>query len=157
MKVMVVDMKIKLNLSIFLISLCTFIFGWKSVISQSAAFTNPVYNKDFPDPSVIRGGDGFFYAYATQTKYEGSTINIQVAKSKDLVNGEPMGDALPRKPSWVDGTQDFWAPHVLYDRLKQTYFMCYSGESDSEFSGKCRGVATFQDPSGPFTDKVAPY
>lgn len=32
-----------------------------------ATFTNSVYNADFADPTVIRGHDGWFYPYATNT------------------------------------------------------------------------------------------
>ena len=29
-------------------------------------YTNPVLNKDMPDPSVVRAPDGQFYVYATE-------------------------------------------------------------------------------------------
>ena len=32
-----------------------------------STYTNPVYKADFADPTVIRGPDGWFYAYATNT------------------------------------------------------------------------------------------
>ena len=39
-------------------------------------------------------------------------LNIQVARSADLVGWTRLGDALPAKPAWASQTQDFWAPHV---------------------------------------------
>jgi arabinan endo-1,5-alpha-L-arabinosidase len=36
-----------------------------------ATYTNPVLDCDFPDPAVILAPDGFYYAYATQTKRHG--------------------------------------------------------------------------------------
>ena len=77
------------------------------------SFANPVLDSDFPDPTVIRNPDGFYYAYATQTERNGRWINLQVARSQDLVRWEYLGDALPTKPSWASKTQDFWAPHVF--------------------------------------------
>lgn len=117
-------------------------------------YTNPVYNKDFADPTVVKAGDGYYYVYGTNTDVNGSTVNIQVARSENLIDWEPMGDALPTKPTWA--SSDFWAPHVLYDSSNQTYYLYYSGESDSEQIGKCLGVATSKSPTGPFVDKGEP-
>ena len=64
-------------------------------------YVNPVLDADFPDPAVILAPDGYYYAYATQTLRDGEWINIQVARSADLVHWEHLGDALPEKPSWA--------------------------------------------------------
>src|SRR6476469_6122206 len=87
-------------------------------------YLNPVIDADFPDPAVIRAPDGFYYAYATQTKVGDKWINIQLARSSDLVTWRQLGDALPAKPNWASKTQDFWAPHVT--RRGDTYYMYYS-------------------------------
>ena len=130
--------------------------GCKSVgdgITKISTFANPVYNKNFPDPTVIKAADGYYYAYGTNTVLDGKNIHIQVLKSKDLVKWDYVGDARQIKPKWAD--KDFWAPHVLYDDQLKTYFLYYSGESAS-VSGKCLGVATSKSPSGPFIDKGEP-
>ena len=64
-------------------------------------YTNPVLDQDFPDPAIIRASDGYYYAYATQTFRDGEWINIQVARSADLIHWEHLGDALPEKPEWA--------------------------------------------------------
>jgi arabinan endo-1,5-alpha-L-arabinosidase len=89
--------------------------------STAGSYQNPVLDCDFPDPAVILAADGFYYAYATQTKRGGEWINVQVARSADLVNWEHLGDALPDKPDWARETQDFWAPSVISDG--STYYM----------------------------------
>jgi arabinan endo-1,5-alpha-L-arabinosidase len=122
--------------------------------TTSNGYTNPVLNKNFPDPTVIKAHDGYYYVYGTNTSINGRTVNMQVAKSGDLVNWEHVGDALPNRPTWAD--RDFWAPHVLYDSANQTYYLYYSGESTSDAIGKCLGVATSKSPTGPFTDKGQP-
>ena len=120
----------------------------------AATYANPVLDSDFPDPVVLRAPDGFYYAYATQTEREGRMINIQVARSSDLVTWDHLGDALPAKPSWASKTQDFWAPHVHY--ADGRYFLYYSGKPDAaltdESRGLCLAVATASRPEGPFTD-----
>ncbi|MBC7803172.1 MAG: family 43 glycosylhydrolase [Candidatus Parcubacteria bacterium] len=119
------------------------------------SYLNPVFERDFPDPAVLRDADGWFYAYATQS-HEGERIfNIQVARSRDLALWEHLGDALPEKPRWAASKQMFWAPHVLHDPASRRYFMYYSAEPDAAV-GKCLAVATAESPAGPFADAGEP-
>lgn len=117
-------------------------------------FANPVVNRDFPDPTVIKAKNGYYYAYATNTKIDGKTINIQILKSDNLLDWKDLSDAMPGKPSWAD--KDFWAPHVTYNENTQKYYLFYSGESNDENVGKCLGVAISNSPEGPFVDKGEP-
>ncbi|HEV7904267.1 MAG TPA: glycoside hydrolase family 43 protein [Pyrinomonadaceae bacterium] len=112
-------------------------------------YTNPVHDEDFPDPTVIRASDGFFYAYATQATVAGKVINIQVARSRELVRWELLGDALAVKPAWANQTQKFWAPHV--SQHGDTFYMYYSADPNT-LTGLCLAVATAKNPQGPFTD-----
>jgi arabinan endo-1,5-alpha-L-arabinosidase len=124
-------------------------------LARRPTYVNPVLDRDFPDPAVVRAADGWFYAYATQSALGGRMLNIQVARSVDLARWQHLGDALPGKPSWASAKQQFWAPHVLHDAAQEKYFMYYSAEPD-EGNGKCLGVATARVPSGPFVDSGAP-
>jgi arabinan endo-1,5-alpha-L-arabinosidase len=121
--------------------------------AASASYLNPVFDVDFPDPTVIRAADGFYYAYATQTDIDGRTLNIQVARSEDLVHWKHMGDALPSKPAWANRTQKFWAPHV--SQHGDTFYMYYSADPNT-LTGLCLAVATSKKPVGPFTDSGKP-
>jgi len=117
-------------------------------------FTNSVVNRNFPDPTVIKSENGPYYAYATNTKIDGSQINIQILKSYDLLQWKTLPDALPTKPAWAG--KDFWAPHVIYNENTQKYYLFYSGESSDENLVKCLGVAISDSPEGPFKDKGDP-
>ena len=120
-------------------------------------YVNPILDADFPDPAVIKAPDGCYYAYATQTLRDGKWINIQVARSTDLIHWDLLGDALPEKPSWACETQDFWAPSVIFDG--STYFMYYSATPDvchEPERGHCLAVATSTSPAGPFVDMGMP-
>ena len=119
-------------------------------------YSNPVLDADFPDPAVIRAPDGFYYAYATQTERNGKWINLQLARSRDLVTWQHLGDALPAKPEWASKTQDFWAPDV--SRHGDTYYLYYSAKPNNadERHGLCLGVATAGGPLGPFVDMGKP-
>jgi arabinan endo-1,5-alpha-L-arabinosidase len=123
-----------------------------------ASFTNPVLDSDFPDPAVLRARDGYYYVYATQSRVDGRMLNVQVARSRDLVRWERRGDALPVKPAWASHTQDFWAPHVAEHAGR--YFLYYSAKPDAALTdtnrGLCLAVATATRPEGPFTDSGRP-
>lgn len=126
------------------------------VQSSATVHANPVLDSDFPDPALIRAPDGFYYAYATQTERDGKMLNIQAARSSDLVQWQHIGDALPAKPSWASTTQDLWAPHVTRDGAR--YIMYYSAKPDGtdKDRGLCLAVATAASPAGPFVDVGKP-
>ena len=123
-----------------------------------ASYANPVLDSDFPDPAAIKASDGYYYVYGTQTEREGRMINIQVARSADLVDWDHLGDALPVKPDWASRTQDFWAPDVK--QADGRYFLYYSAKPDAALTddsrGLCLAVATAERPEGPFTDMGKP-
>jgi arabinan endo-1,5-alpha-L-arabinosidase len=134
------------------------LLGCATPNSPPTDFANPVLNADFPDPAVIRAPDGYYYAYATQTMAGDKWLNLQVARSRDLVRWQHLGDALPAKPGWASKTQDFWAPHVHRDGGR--YYLYYSAKPDAaltdEKKGLCLAVATATSPSGPFVDMGHP-
>jgi len=124
-------------------------------VPPAATYFNPVLGRDFPDPAVLRDADGWFYVYGTQSESQGRMLNVQVARSRDLVTWEHLGDALPEKPRWASTKQVIWAPHVVHDTELRRYVMYYSAEPDRS-EGKCLAVATADMPSGPFTDSGGP-
>ena len=128
----------------------TALFGCVTVGPSPQTYSNPVLDTDFPDPAVLKAADGFYYAFATQ----GGGANIQVARSRNLVEWQPLPDALPVKPAWASKTQDFWAPHV--SEAGGRYYLYYSAKPDAALTdtsrGLCLAVATSARPEGPFTD-----
>ena len=89
-------------------------------------YINPVFNADFPDPSVQRAPNGYFYAYAT---------GANCLKSKDLVSWHKVRRVIDR-PTWNDTTfvdskgkertnrYSFWACDV--NRIGMKYIMYYA-------------------------------
>jgi arabinan endo-1,5-alpha-L-arabinosidase len=129
----------------------------KPLPESQECYVNPILDSDFPDPAVIHAPDGFYYAYATQSLRDGKWINIQLARSCDLIHWDFLGDALPEKPDWAQETQDFWAPSVIFDG--STYFMYYSATPDIchvHEAGHALAVATSASPTGPFVDMGMP-
>ncbi|WP_020577817.1 family 43 glycosylhydrolase [Actinopolymorpha alba] len=128
-------------------------------------YTNEVtrgYSIDFPDPAVIRGKDGNWYAYATGGPYDeqgkaGSSYKI--AKSADLVHWENAGDIFPagRRPSWATATTGFWAPDIRYvNGTYLLYFTVPDTTTSTQGFDPAIGVATAPTPAGPWTPSDAP-
>ena len=116
-------------------------------------YLNPVLNEDFPDPTIIRTADGWYYAYGTQTKRHGVIVNLQIARSQDLTHWEHLGEGLPEKPVWAATTQRIWAPHV--SEFQGIFYLYYSAQPDAG-GGLCLAVATATNPAGPFRDSGQP-
>lgn len=111
-----------------------------------ATYTNPVIDRDAPDPTVIRAEDGTFYAYATWRDR-----NIPVYKSTDMVNWEYQGGvfATGEVPQFVPKAA-IWAPDINYIEGKYVLYFSMStwgGEWDA-----CIGRAVSDSPTGPFRD-----
>jgi arabinan endo-1,5-alpha-L-arabinosidase len=126
--------------------------------SPEAGYANPVMANDAPDPSVIRGDDGAFYAYTTQAYHDVEFTTVPILRSMDLVTWELVGDAFAgdARPSWIvpgSGNGDVWAPHIA--RIGGKYLLYYSASSASTLSFGI-GVAVADSPTGPFTDVGQP-
>jgi arabinan endo-1,5-alpha-L-arabinosidase len=117
-----------------------------STFSSPSLYTNPVLDMDFPDPTVIRGGDGLFYAYATM----GNGHRIQVASSPDLVSWSYHGEALPTPPTWHQGGAT-WAPDVTFVSGRG-YLMFFAASAGPSGQPMCIGVAESAAGTGPFVD-----
>lgn len=142
-----------LMISVFLLNTVSFAQSPVGLNRKTPLYQNPIFDFDFPDPTVIRASDNYFYAYATQSIVNGVWQHIQSARSADLVHWERLGDALPVKPPWASNTENFWAPHVI--QAEGIYYMYYSADPNSQ-NGLCLAVATATNPAGPFTDKGTP-
>ena len=121
--------------------------GWR--LFGPPAYENPVLSHDAPDPSIIKSGD-YYYVYTTQSRWAKFT-HLPIVRSRDLVHWSFVGDALPELPGWV--ATDTWAPHIT--RIGDRYLLYYSALRYGE-EGFGIGVATSDNPSGPFEDSGGP-
>ena len=109
------------------------------------SFTNPVYDRDFPDPHVILVGDSY-YAYSTNVH----PSNIPAITTTDLVHWESLGDVMPALPKWAMlNFSHVWAPGVI--QIEDTFVMYYVARN-KEVDKQCIGVSVSDAPEGPFTD-----
>ena len=126
------------------------ILAWGNLLAQNK-YTNPVFDQNTPDPSVVQAPDGAFYAYGT-----GGTCR----KSYDLVHWEDMGIALQR-PTWNDSVRidkngkqhpmrfSLWALDV--SRVGKKYLVHYASAYWGNETRTGLGVAEGTSPTE-FTD-----
>jgi arabinan endo-1,5-alpha-L-arabinosidase len=131
----------------------------------NATYTNPV-SKDFadafPDPAIIKGKDGYWYAYGTtdptrQSFGDNSFHELPMARSKDMVDWEYLGDVFSdaNRPDWhPDEGALYWAPDVRY--LNGRYYLYYSMVKFGPDGFATIGVVTAPTPTGPWTDSGGP-
>lgn len=130
------------------VSCFSLLFGVVNAESKDKkTYTNPVIGKSLPDPTVIKGKDGYFYVYAT----EGAEYN-PIYKSKDLVDWTFVGGAFTKdtRPNF-EPKGKVWAPDINY--IDGKYVMYYSM---SVWGGEWTcgiGIATADKPEGPFADQ----
>ena len=112
---------------------------------SDVAFTNPVYDSNFPDPFVLRADDQW-YAYATQ----GTFGTLPVLRSDDLVTWSVVGNGMPELAPWT-GAGRHWAPEVA--KIGDRYLAYYTA-MEAETQQQCIGVAVSESPEGPFIDEA---
>jgi hypothetical protein len=138
--------------------------------ASQPTYVNPVsraVGDTFADPAVIRGKDGWWYAYGTSDPLrEGERVfhRIPIARSDDLVDWTYVGDAFTDAtlPTWADRGRNasIWAPDVRY--VDGQYRMYYVVTETQEPGGTAEpndnaiGMATAPSPAGPWTDSGAP-
>jgi beta-xylosidase len=114
----------------------------------------PVFQTDFPDAAVL-AVDGGFLAYATNA--QGDKANVQVARSKDLVNweivqiGQALHDAMPVLPPWAIRGRT-WAPEAI---KTTTGYVLHFTAHDRKSDLQCLGAAFGTSPLGPFVSSAA--
>ena len=103
-------------------------------------YTNPVLEKDAPDPSIIRGDNGYYYLYST---------GENIYKSLDLIDWEFVAKVfkgVPR-PSFLD-VNSYWAPCITKQDNRYVLYFALSVWDGIDTAGI--GVAYSDSPEGPF-------
>ncbi|MFI7597103.1 family 43 glycosylhydrolase [Actinoplanes sp. NPDC049681] len=126
--------------------------------AQARPRHNPVsasFADTFADPMVVRGDDGFWYAYATSDPLrEGEKVvhHIPTARSRDLANWDYVGDAFGagQRPAFAAENTTFWAPDV---RKTGDHWVMYVTVTETTVApgASAIGAATAPTPAGPWT------
>ena len=109
-------------------------------VEKTKTYINPVFIQDSPDPSVMRGDDGYFYAFTT----------AGLRRSKDLVEWSALKDPFESRPAWSDVCKDVWAMDV--NKIGDKYVLYYALSKWGEEHENGLGVAVADDIAGPYKD-----
>lgn len=123
-------------------------FTWLSATEEAKS---PVLNHDFPDPSIIKGTDGY-YAVATAS----GSVRVQVAKASNPEGPWSMldQDLFTDAGAWTNG-KDIWAPDIRQVD-NGSYVMYYTAQL-SNSTRHCLGVATSNAILGPWATSDEPW
>jgi len=132
----------------------------------AGSYVNPVGAgtvSTFADPSIVRGKDGWWYAYTTGDQVrtnvgDFSFHRIGIIRSRDQVHWSYVGDVFPsgKPPAWQPAASGSWAPDIRY--LDGRYVLYYSVANPPPGPGDYFTVAaaTAPSPAGPWTDSGGP-
>ena len=133
---------------------------------ERTPYANPVsktFADTFADPSLIRGLDGWWYAYGTSDPLRsgaGATpAQIPVARSHDLVTWTSVGEVFSstNRPTWATPDAGLWAPDIRYvDGQYRLYYVVTQTTVTPGANDNAIGMATAPTPAGPWTDSGAP-
>ncbi|MFD2792791.1 family 43 glycosylhydrolase [Promicromonospora vindobonensis] len=129
--------------------------GPADVPAGATTYTNPVsagVTDTFPDPAVIRGKDGAWYAYGTQNPVFNSAGEpgeriLPILRSEDLAHWEYVGEVIDADdvPATWRASSRAWAPDIRY--LNGEYVLTYG------LSTGGLAVATAPTPTGPWAHR----
>jgi arabinan endo-1,5-alpha-L-arabinosidase len=131
--------------------------------AADSQYRNPLagdFGPFFPDPTIIRGRDGYWYAYATAGTPPQDLArrhNLPIIRSKNLTDWEYRGDVFGADyPAWLDSRQPIWAPEVHYFGGRYVLYYTAVNSPLTERPNRSIGVATAPTPEGPWTDSGGP-
>ncbi|MBY8880266.1 family 43 glycosylhydrolase [Actinacidiphila acidipaludis] len=121
--------------------------------STPATYSNPVTAgvvDTFPDPSMIRGKDGAWYAYGTTNPIFNSSGEdgehlLPILRSENMVTWTYVGDVVAPDavPAFWPGNARAWAPDIRY--VDGRYYLTYALSTGGV------ALATAPTPTGPWT------
>lgn len=142
----------------------TTVVSTTSVVAQNNNYSNPTYplhnGEKAPtymaDPYVLRGDDGYFYQYCTQTDVflrdsdiAKTFVRGPVFRSQNLVDWVYVGNVFDGyEPTWGSAGAGVWAPTVC--KVGDYYNFYYSLSTGGDENPGI-GVARSETPYGPWT------
>ncbi|WP_083707320.1 family 43 glycosylhydrolase [Intrasporangium flavum] len=118
------------------------------------------FSDTFADPSVIRGRDGWWYAYATSDPLRAGDVPgaMHIARTRDWSSWEYLGTVFDgsNRPSWATPTAGLWAPDIRYVAGRYVLYFTVTDTTLHPGDDSAIGAATAPTPSGPWTPAPAP-
>ena len=131
-----------MNLRNIIFALCAIAAAFFSASLHAVTYTNPIIAEDAPDPSIIRGNDGYYYLFSTAE---------HVYRSQDLVKWAYLRQVFDggKRPTFVEGVNTYWAPCVTKQDGRYVLYFALSTWGGGDTASI--GVATSDTPEGPYS------
>jgi beta-xylosidase len=113
------------------------------IAPPALTLSNPVVNRNFPDPGVLKVGSTY-YVFATNSNHK----TIPLVTSTDFAHWSEVSEALPALPDWAQRGRT-WAPYAarMADGVHYNlYFTAWSKVDGRQHVG----VAQATTPGGPY-------
>ena len=137
--------------------------GALGAAAAPAPYDNAVsdsFSDTFADPSVIRGRDGWWYAYATSDPLRAGDAPgaMHMARTKDWSSWEYLGTVFDsgNRPSWATPTAGLWAPDIRYVAGRYVLYFTVTDTTLDPGDDSAIGVATAPSPPGRGRRRVRP-
>ncbi|WP_374970970.1 family 43 glycosylhydrolase [Terrabacter sp. BE26] len=137
--------------------------GAAATAPRDTAYKNAVsdsFSDTFADPSVIRGRDGWWYAYATSDPLKAGDPPgaMHMARTRDWSSWQYLGTVFDgtNRPSWATPTAGLWAPDIRYVAGRYVLYFTVTDTTLNPGDDSAIGVATAPTPAGPWTATNAP-
>ncbi len=92
-----------------------------------ATYTNPVWQRDWPDPTVWKADDGYFYSMSTNCEVVIKSTNLVDWEDAHIDPFDKESKAKLQAAGW-----NLWAPDVTTINGKRLcYVACYNGANDA--------------------------
>ena len=131
--------------------------------SDATTYDNAVsdsFSDTYADPSVIRGRDGWWYAYATSDPLRAGDPPgaMHIARTRDWSGWDYLGTVFTaaNRPSWATPTAGLWAPDIRYIAGRYVLYFTVTDTTLNAGDDSAIGVATAPSPAGPWTATGAP-
>ncbi|MHC1702960.1 MAG: glycoside hydrolase 43 family protein [Tenuifilaceae bacterium] len=113
----------------------------------NGTYTNPVLHADYSDPDAVRVGDDY---YMTASSFN-CVPGLPILHSRDLVNWELIGHALPKQPPFdvfnkVQHGGGVWAPCIRYHKAE--FYIYYPDPDFGIYMVKA------SNPKGPWSEPL---
>lgn len=121
--------------------------AFNALAMSPSAIENPILPGFYPDPSIVKTGDGYFLVNSTFSFYPG----IPVFQSDDLIHWTQIGNVIDR-PDMLDFSglgmsRGVFAPTIEYHE-GQYFVLTTCVDCEGNF------IVTSDDPAGPWSDPI---
>ncbi|WP_130013459.1 family 43 glycosylhydrolase [Serinicoccus sediminis] len=130
---------------------------------EGTTYTNAVsesFADTYADPAVIQGKDGWWYAYATADPLRaGDEPGVgHIARTRDWASWDYVGTIFDEtnRPSWAESSAGLWAPDIRYVDGQYVLYFTVTDTTLNPGEDSAIGVATADDPGGPWVPADEP-